>query len=312
MPGGKETIMDLKPFIAAVSKEGLDIHGVLARQHDTILDSFYWWDGRRDNIHSCSKTVLSLAMGMALEEGLLTMDERVVDIFPEQAPACPSNYLSQLRVGHLMTMTAGYDKLVLHGCQRDWLEDLDWVHYALHYPLVSAPGQRFIYNNCAPILASRAIQKRAGMSLVDYLKPRLFDPLEIPNPQWMTCPLGYTLGVGGLFLNLEEMSRVGQLFLNEGCWKGRRLVPAAYIRDAVRCHVDTAGNPYRSERDSAVGYGYWVWRCARDDAYRAEGIYGQFIIVLPRQDAVIALAAHKEGCTQPILDALWDTVVPQL
>lgn len=304
--------MDLKPFIANVSKNGLDIHGILVRQHNEVLDSFYWWDGRRDNIHSCSKSVLSLAAGMALNEGLLSLDERVIDIFPEEAPDEPSEYLKALRVRHLLTMSAGYDHLVLHGNQRDWLEDRDWVHYALHYPLKYSPGTKFVYNNCAPILASRAIQKRAGMTLLEYLKPRLFEPLDIPNPQWMTCPMGYTLGVGGLFLNLEEMSRIGQLFLNKGMWKGQQLVPASYVEEAAGKQVPTEPASGKEAPDSAAGYGYWVWQCARDGAYRAEGIYGQFIIVLPGQDAVITIAAHKEGTTQPILDAVWDTVVPQL
>lgn len=304
--------MDLKPFIAGVSKSGLDIHGVLVRQHDEILDSFYWWDGRRDNIHSCSKSVLSLAVGMALGEGLLQLDERVIDIFPEEAPAEASEKLESLQVRHLLTMSAGYDHLVLHGNQRDWLEDKDWVHYALHYPLKYFPGTKFVYNNCAPILASRAIQKRAGTTLLEYLKPRLFEPLDIPNPQWMTCPMGYTLGVGGLFLNLDEMSRIGQLFLNKGAWKGRRLVSASYVEEAARKQIGTEEGCDHNKPDSAAGYGYWVWRCARDGAYRGEGIYGQFIIVLPWQDAVITIAAHKEGSTQPILDCVWETIIPQL
>lgn len=304
--------MDLKPFIAAVSREGLDIHGVLIRQHNEVIDRFFWWDGRRDNIHSCSKSVLSLAAGMALEEGLIRLDERVIDIFPDETPKKCTEKLEALQVHHLLTMSAGYDHLVLHGNRRDWQEDTDWVHYALHYPLKYFPGERFVYNNCAPILASRAIQKRAGMTLLEYLKPRLFEPLKIPNPQWMTCPKGYTLGVGGLFLNLEEMSRIGQVFLDRGAWNGRQLVPLDYMKQAVKKQVDTKQEYGCNRQDSRAGYGYWVWHCARDNAYRGEGIYGQFIIVLPGQDAVITIAAHKEGTTQPILDAVWETIVPQL
>lgn len=304
--------MELRPFIADVSRKGLDIHGVLIRRHDVVTDHFYWWDGRRDNIHSCSKSVLSLAMGMALEEGLLRLDERVADIFPEEAPEKRTERLQALQVRHLLTMSAGYDHLVLHGNQRDWLEDRDWVHYALHYPLKYDPGEKFVYNNCAPVLAARAIQKRAGTTLLEYLKPRLFDPLEIPNPQWMTCPLGYTLGVGGLFLNLEEMSRIGQVFLNEGMWKGKQLVPQSYMRAAAAVQIATGKDEKYGAADSQAGYGYWIWHCARDGAYRGEGIYGQLIIVLPKADAVIAVTAHKEGCTQPILDSVWDTIVPQL
>lgn len=304
--------INFAPFISETAKQGLDIHGVLVRQHNEINNQFLWWDGRRDNIHSCSKSVLSLAVGMAVEEGLLSLDEKILDIFPEEAPSNPSQYLQQLNVQHLLTMSAGYEKYILHGNTRDWLQDQDWVHYSLHQELVYQPGTVFVYNNCAPILASRVVQKKTGITLLEYLKPRLFDPLEIPNPQWFTCTLGYTLGAGGLFLNLEEMSRIGQLYLNKGVWSGCQLVPKWYIEEATKVQIETKGAPGRFLKDDIAGYGYFIWHCARDHAYRADGLYGQYIFVLPEQDAVITMASHCERNTQGIIDAVWDTIVPQL
>lgn len=304
--------IDLAAFVSESAKQGLAVHGVLVRQHNAAAGKFLWWDGRRDNIHSCSKSILSLAVGMAVEEGALSLDERVLDIFPQEAPRDPSPWLQRLEVRHLLTMSAGYDRYILHGNTRDWLEDKDWVHYSLHQPLAYEPGSVFVYNNCAPILASRAIQKRTGTTLLDYLKPRLFDPLEIPNPQWFTCPLGYTLGAGGLFLNLDEMSRVGQLFLNRGRWGDRQLVPAWYVDEAVKVQIETRQAPNRFLPDDIAGYGYFLWHCARDRAYRADGLYGQYIIMLPEQDAVIAIASHCERNTQNLLDTVWETIVPEL
>lgn len=298
-------------FIKNVYSDRLEMHGIVVRQHNEILNQFQWRDGRRADIRSCSKSVLSLAVGMAIEEGLLSLDEKVVDIFPDKVPDNPSDNMLEMKVRHLLTQSAGYDSYVLHGLTRDWLEDTDWVHYSLHQPIKFKPGTKFVYNNCAPYLASVAVQKRAGQTLLEYLKPRLFDPLKIPNPQWQTCPMGYTLGVGSLILNLEEMSRIGQLCLNKGVWEGKQLVPAKWIEEASACQIETT-NATRKTKDFTAGYGYLFWRCADYDAYRAYGMYGQHIIVLPQHDAVVTTAAHVEGDVQKILDAVWETIIPQL
>lgn len=301
-------------FISEVSRYGLEVHGILVRQHNVIRNQFHWWDGRRDDIRSCSKSVLSLAAGIAIDEGLLSLDERAIDIFPDEAPDYPSEYLQEMRIRHLLTMTPGYGDYVLHGLVRDWEEDRDWVHYSLHHEIIYKPGTRFIYNNCSPIIIARAIQKRSGELLLNWLKPRLFNPLEIPNPQWFTCPLGYTVGAGGLFLNLDEMSRIGQLCLNKGIWKGNRLISEEYIEEATACQISTEGNPLRQTKDFVAGYGYFFWRGHDFDCYRAHGIYGQHIIILPEHDAVVTIAAHIEGDDnhQQLLDAVWNNIIPVL
>lgn len=301
-------------FISEVSRYGLDIHGILVRQHNVIRNQFHWWDGRRDDIRSCSKSVLSLATGIAIAEGLLSLDERVIDIFPDETPSNPSEYLQEMRIQHLLTMSPGYGDNILHGLTRDWEEDKDWVHYALHQAIIYKPGTRFVYNNASAILVARAIQRRSGEPLLNWLKPRLFDPLNIPNPQWMTCPLGYTIGSGSLFLNLDEMSRIGQLCLNKGMWEGRRLVPAEYIEEATAFKISTEENPLHRTKDFVCGYGYFFWRAHDHDCYRAFGMYGQHIIVLPKHDSVVTIASHIEGDDnhQRLLDAVWNNIIPQL
>lgn len=301
-------------YIREVSQQGLDIHGICVRQHNETLGQFHWWDGRRADINSCSKSVLSLALGMAIEEGHIDLDERIIDVLPDLAPENPSEHLAAITIRHLITMTPGYDGYILPGWQRDWVEDKDWAHYCLHHNVPNKPGERFLYNNASAILTSRAIQIRTGVKLLDWLKPRLFDPLEIPNPQWFICPLGYTSGTGGLFLNLEEMSRIGQLCLNYGKWNTQQLVPEQYIREATMRQVDTGDHPMRSGPDDMAGYGYFFWMTRDPQVFNAYGMYGQHIYVFRDLDAVVSVTAHleREEMRQRAFDAMKKCVLPQL
>ena len=312
--GGKSNTFGFEDYIRETAQCGLDIHGICVRQHDQILGQFHWWDGRRADINSCSKSVVSLALGMAIGEGFLGLDERIIDVLPQLAPAEPSENLRKITIRHLVTMTPGYAKNILPGWQRDWEPDRDWAHYCLHQTVTYAPGERFIYNNASAILTARAIQVRTGEKLVDWLRSRLFDPLEIPNPQWFTCPLGYTAGTGGLFLNLEEMSRIGQLCLNNGIWRGRQLVPEGYIREATSRQVSNEGHPMRSGPDDQAGYGYFFWMTRDPETFDAYGMYGQHIFVFRALDAVVTVSAHleREEMRQRAFDALKKTVVPKL
>lgn len=301
-------------FIQHVHKEGLAIHGITVRQHNKVLGQFYWRDGRRQDIYSCSKSVLSLALGIAIKEGKLSLDERVVDIFPELVPENPSEYLQKITLRHCATMTPGYGDYILPGWLRDWEEDKDWVHYCMNHPIDHEPGTKFFYNNASPIFVSRTIQKRTGENLLNWLKPRLFDPLDIPNPQWFTDPLGYTVGAGNLFLNTEEMSRIGQLCLDYGKWNGQELVPEWYIKEATSCQVSTAGNTQDSGKDQQAGYGYFYWMTSRPDTFQAYGMYGQKIYVFRDLDAVVTVAAHLEitEMQQRETDAVIKIIVPKL
>lgn len=309
-----ENSFGFEEYIKEVSQQGLDIHGICVRQHNRVLGQFHWWDGRRADINSCSKSVLSLSLGIAIGEGYLSLDERIIDILPKAAPAEPSENLAKITIKHLLTMSGGYEKNILPGWQRDWVEDKDWAHYCLHQEVKYRPGEKFIYNNASAILVSRAVQERTGEKLVEWLKPRLFDPLGIPNPQWHTCPLGYTAGTGGLFLNLEEMSRIGQLCLHYGSWEGRQLVPEQYIKEATSFQISNAGHPMRSGPDDESGYGYFFWMTCDPNTIDAYGMYGQHIYIFRGLDAVVTVAAHleREEMRQRAFDAIKKTIVPKL
>ncbi|MDR2514647.1 MAG: serine hydrolase [Christensenellaceae bacterium] len=293
-------------------RRGLALYGVLVTQNGQEKGKALWRSSQRINIHSLSKSFASCAVGLAIEEGLLGLDDLVLPFFPEKLDGSPPKNLEELRIRHLLTMSPGHEAPLLMGNQRDELEDEDWVHYYLNQPFARAPGSVYVYDTGNTYLLSAILQKRTGQTLLDYLKPRLLGPLGYKNPQWFTCPRGVTLGGGGLHLSLEEIARFGQLLLDGGAYEGRQLVPRAYLELATAKQIETAPVHPKERPDWRAGYGFQFWRCAREDAYRGDGAYGQFVVVLPRQRAHVAITAHEEHNTQGLLTLIWDHILPQL
>lgn len=310
--------ISLEGFVQDAIHRKLDLYHVLVRQHGEIIGTFDWRENRRDNLHSVSKSFLSIGIGIAIEEGVLSLDEKPAEIFKEKLPENPSQNLLDMTVRDMIMMATGHDEFILQGYSvsddrpgRDAIQEDDWVKYALRFEVPYRPGTHWKYNNFGPYLASVIIQDRTGEKLNDWLKPRLFTPLGIKNPQWFESTQGYTLGCGGLHLSTEELSRFGQLLLNEGQWEGKQLVPAHWVREATSNLISNKIEGKDQHPDSCAGYGYFFWRCARDHAYCGNGYAGQRIIVLPDQDACIAITAH-EFDSGSIMDCVWNHIVPQL
>lgn len=259
-------------------------------------------DDRRD-IYSVSKTFTSVAVGIAQAEGLLDLDDFVLRHLP-QFVRDAADGVEAMTVRHLLSMTAG------NGYR--WLDpDADHpedpARAFLSTALVAQPGTIYHYRGANSYMLGRIIQACSGLDLRDYLISRLFDPLQIRNPQWHRCPLGYPLGAVGLFLRTNEIARLGETLLNDGSFRGQQLIPADFVTAMTQCPVDTG----REEPDNQR-YGLHAWLCDRDRAWRMDGIYGQFSIMLPRHDACITVTAHYEGATTEILDAIWSELVPHL
>ncbi len=299
--------MQLRTFADKIEKKGLNVYGVVVRQHGQEIGAHHWRTDERINIHSLSKSFLSCAVGIAMEEGLIGLDEQVIACFEDKLDGAPDAYLEKLTVRHLLTMSPGHSKGILLGEGRDALEDEDWVHYFLNYKMDFEPGTRFAYDTGATFLLSAMLQRKTGMTALAYLKPRLFYPLGIRNPQWFTSPDGITLGGGGLHLNTREISRFGQMLLDGGKYEGKQLVPESYLAMATKKQIDNEGTP-----DWRCGYGFQFWMCAPQNVYRGDGKNGQYCIVCKDQDAVVAITAHEEKDMQGILDCVWDEILPQL
>ena len=311
--------IDIVPFAEAVCQKKLGVHHALVHCGGELAAAFHFQPtDRRCEIHSATKSVVSLAAGMAMEEGLFTLDTRPVEVLSSHVPASCDPAWQKVSVKHLLTMSSGHNRKLMDGyslipgtVNRDDLENKDWVNYTFSQSLDLEPGAKFVYNNSCPHLISRMITQLTGENLIDWLRPRLFDPLEIHNPQWGTDPLGYTCGPGGLLLSAEEYSRIVRLYLQQGQWNGKQLVPRAYMAQAVSRQVETAAPEDADRDDSTAGYGFFVWRAYRDNAYYLFGWAGQMGIVLPDYNACVTLSSY-EFQTQALMDAVWDTIVPQL
>ena len=208
---------------------------------------------------------------------------RCLKFFPDDVPAEPSANLKAMRVSDLLRMSTGQQT------EPPRSPDEVWTKVFLAQPVPFKPGTHFLYNTSATYMLSAIVQKATGMTVLDYLGPRLFEPLGIEHPTWETSPQGMSTGGYGLSIRTEDIARFGQLYLQKGQWQGKQLVPAAWIEAATARQTSNGSDP---NSDWAQGYGYQFWRC-RHGAYRGDGAFGQFCVVLP--DAGRGDRHHQRG-----------------
>ena len=310
-------------YLKAVEEAGLEMHSVMVVQHGKVVKEIWLGDAAPDIphvLHSVSKTFTATAVGLAINDGLLSLTDRLVNFFPDKLPdmdLLPEEERANLEavtVRDLLTMNCGHQKEpsgVRNG-------DKDWVEAFLAWPFTHAPGTYYCYNSMGTYVLSAIVQKVTGEKVVDYLTPRLFEPLHIEKPRWEESPQGINTGGWGLYLKTEDLAKMGQLFLKKGRWNGKQVLPAAWVDEAssyqvpsVPSGMDPAKGPEMVETSDWVqGYGYQMWRC-RHNAYRADGASGQYIIVIPEKDAVIAATA-KVNDMQKEINLFWDYLLPAL
>lgn len=299
----------LNNFVREIEKEHLNVYGAILRQHGEIVASHRWRGNDFVQIYSASKTFTAVAICLAESEGLLKLSDKVVDYFQEELTGKEPKYLKDMTIEDLMTMRTGHEITTL---EVHYYEERigNWVKHFLNFPLPYPPGTHFEYNNGATYMLSVILQKASGQKLRDYLMPRIFDPLQIYNPQWDSCPQGYNKGYIGLHLTTEQLSRMGQLLLNGGKWDGKQLIPEEYVTAITKKQVDNPG--YWDDDEMGSGYGYQCWRNTIPNSFRLDGLYGQFCVVLPDYDAVITTTSHEEQAQNDILRVMWKTILPEL
>ena len=287
----KKHTIDISSFVEKAKTLG--VLGVKVTQHNELKAEWLSEGECRRNIYSATKSFTSCAMGFAIQEGLISLDEKLTDAFADDIPENPDENLKKATVRDLLTMCLGQESGHLMGEQRPLYKEDDWVKMVLSIPFVYEPGTHFVYNNVGPYLAGILVQRRSGTDLVSYLMPRLFKHLEIKRPTWEIDPLGNTFGAGGLFLTLSELHKFGLFYLNKGKWNGKQLLNTAWIEESTK--------PSDTEQ-----YGYLFWR-GKYNSYRADGKYSQLSIILPDADAVVSLVAecrNGEELTQAINDLI--------
>jgi CubicO group peptidase (beta-lactamase class C family) len=292
-------------FLHAVEENEIEMHSFMLLRHGQIAAEGAWAPYQLDNPHilfSLSKSFSSTAIGFAVQEGLLTVDDLLISLFPEYVTEEVATNMSDLRIRHVLSMSTGHD--VDTGIVQRLEPAGDWIKAFFDTPIVHPPGSHFLYNSGASYMLSAIIQKVTGQVLVDYLRPRLFDPLGIDYALWETCPKGASVGASGLHMKLDAIARFGQLYLQKGMWNGQRILSEAWVEEATSLQVSNNPNN-EGAGDWKSGYGYQMWRCLYEGAYRGDGAFGQFCVIIPDKDVVIAIMSgtNKMGI---ISDLIWE------
>ena len=291
---------------------GVDaMHSVMIVRHGRVVTEGWWapYDAKTPHmLYSLSKSFTSTAVGLAIAEGKLTLDDQVLTFFPDEAPAQPSANLRSMRIRDLLRMSTG------HQSEPSFTSDADstmrgatWVKRFLAHPVPFKPGTHFLYNSPSTYMLSAIVQKVTGMTVLDYLRPRLFEPLGIEHPTWFASPQGISAGAYGLMVRTEDIAHLGQLNLQKGVWQGRQLVPAEWVAAATSLQTSNGSAP---NSDWDQGYGFQFWR-SRHGTYRGDGAFGQYMLVMPEQDAVVVITSGVRNM-QSVMDLVWDKLLPAM
>ena len=229
-----------------VAPDSITLHSIMILKHGQVVYE-KWFNGQTAEtphpMFSVSKTFTATAVGLAINEGKLNLTDPVVSFFPDKLPAEPSEFLKAMTVRDLLTMTCGHDEEP-NSLRKD---SIDWVEGFLSWPVKHKPGEYYLYNSVGTYMLSAIVQKVTGEKLLDYLDTRLFQPLHINRPEWEESPQGINCGGWGLSLTTEDMAKMGQLFLQEGKWNGKQLVPAEWLKEMSSYQVPSAPSGTRFE-----------------------------------------------------------------
>jgi CubicO group peptidase (beta-lactamase class C family) len=300
----------LLDFVNEVEASDNELHSFMLLRHGQVIAEGWWAPyaaGHPHTLFSLTKSFTSTAVGLAIAEGRLSIEDPVLGFFPEDAPKRPSKNLRAMRVRHLLSMSTGHladstEKAVTN-------RQGNWVKGFFSMPVKHAPGAPFVYNSAASHVLSAIVQKVSGIPIKEYLTPRLFEPLGIEGMRWETDPRGINTGGWGLSLKTEDIARFGQMYLQKGVWEGQRILPEPWVERATSKQVRNDLDP-ESPFDWKQGYGFQFWRC-QYNAYRADGAFGQFCIVMPDQDAVLAITSGVANM-QSVLTLVWKHILPAM
>ena len=261
------------------------VQGLLVMRHGNVIAEGYWAPYERDlshQLYSLSKSVAATAIGMLIDEGRLTLNERIIDIFADKVHNPDTHPQKDINVWHLLTMSSG-----ARFNEAGTALGSDWEQEFLDSGMRFPAGSQFYYNSMNTYMLAAIVRRKTGQGLVEYLRPRLFEPLGIPAVNWETCPMGIEKGGWGLSLTLEDVAKIGQLYLQKGRWMvggtQKQLVSQQWVEDATRVQIDTPNGECHD------GYGYQVWIAPTPGGFLFNGAFGQYMLALPEYGAVVAI-----------------------
>ena len=301
--------MYLGNLIQSAHEQNLHILHIVVRQNGEITAEHHFVEDTPVLLWSVSKTFTSMGVGIAAQEGYFHIHDKIADYFP----TAKQEKFDQLTVRDLLCMGTGQtecpvDKALDSGRNLDNVEELFFEE-----PIVHEPGKHYLYNNAATYMLSKLISITTGDCMLAYLRPRIFEPLGITNVEWEKDVNGVNYGFSGLYLNAHDLSKFGQLLLNEGTWNGKSLIPKQYVQEAARKQIDTSDfDKHFATADHKSGYGYQLWMNSYPGSYRLDGLYGQYVVIIPKENAVITYVSNEPQNMTGILELTWKYIVEQL
>ena len=295
-------------FLDAIRDSGQEFHSIMILRHGHVIAEGWWTpysSTRRQQLYSLSKSFTGTAIGLAVDEKRLTVEDSVLSFFPEAAPAAISGNLAALKVKHLLSMSVGHAKDSIQIIEKPPPGDT-WEKTFLSLPVTDLPGTKFLYNSGASYMLSSIVNKVTGHSAHEYLGPRLYDPLGIVGATWTVNEEGVNIGASHLRIRTEDIAKLGQLYLQKGIWNKKRILSEAWVATASQKHMENGAS------DSAWGYGYgYQFWMNPTGGFRADGAYGQYSMVFPELDAVVAITSESAD-KAATMRTVWDTLVPEL
>ena len=294
----------IRKFVAAAGASGISWHSFMLLRHGQVVAEGWWKPYESQFVHSLyslSKSFTSTAIGLLVKEGKLDIHAKLTSFFPNDLPATVSDNLQQMTVRSLLTMNTGHreDTMPKMRASHD-----SWVRTYLAQPVEFAPGTHFLYNTGNTYMLGAIIHQITGETLESYLGTRLFQPLGITGYDWEVSPQGLNTAGYGLRVKTEDIASLGQLYLQKGSWKDSTILSSAWVEEATSAQTTSQVN----NGDWSEGYGYQFWRCTHG-CYRGDGAYGQFCIVMPDLDAVLAVTSQSPDM-QKSLNIIWDNLLP--
>lgn len=298
----------ISKLLEAIKQSGQEFHSLMILRHGQVVAEAWWAPysvEHRQQIYSMSKSFTSTAIGLAVSEGRLTVDDPVIKFFPDLLPNEISDNLAALKVQHLLSMSVGHAKdsiLILEASPAG----VPWEKTFLSLPVVFKPGSQFMYNSGASFMLSAIIKKLTGQTAHEYLRPRLYRPLDITNTTWGENWEGINMGASHLRMPTEDLAKFGQLYLQKGKWNGKQVISESWVTEASSKQISNGNN----DSSWGYGYGYQFW-LNPPGGFRADGAYGQYSIILPKQDAVVVITSESME-TKKTMQVVWDVLIPEM
>ena len=290
----------ISQFLAAANASGISWHSFMLLRHGHVVAEGWWKPYEPQFVHSLyslSKSFTSTAIGLLVKEGKLDIHSKVISFFPHDLPSVPGEHLQQMTVRSLLTMNTGHAKDTMPAMRAS--KD-SWVRTYLAQPVEFEPGSHFLYNTGNTYMLGAIVYQITGQTLEQYLTPRLFQPLGIVGYDWEVSPQGLNTAGYGLRVRTEDIAKLGQLYLQKGRWNGEPLLTESWVNEATSYQTASQVN----NGDWSQGYGYQFWRCTHG-FYRGDGAFGQFCIIMPELDAVVAVTGQSPDMQQS-MNIIWE------